>query len=388
MLKNENYNKQLLIGLIVTAVLFASFSFLMFQEDARLVHTTEDHDKELLLYGRELFVENCTSCHGTRGEGIVGPALNDKILLEAASDGVLFATIQTGRPNTTMPAWGQAYGGALTDEDIHAIVTFIRAFEPNAPEVYADEFIPSASRGASIFASTCFTCHGENGLGVKVTTEDGVKTIGVLNDPAVLSQNDNAWYEQVIVNGLPASGMPIWGEALTNNQIQDLLALIDAWRAGEEVAPEATVAQMLNSAHFTLSQGDGENALFYMNRAQPIAFGPLLADFDTISADIEAGKNDQALEALTTLRDAWPMGNAEVGEALFQETCSGCHGSEGQGGVGKKLKPNEFIQESTNAEIFAFTLVGREGTAMQGYKGILTEEQLADIIAFLRTWQE
>lgn len=385
MLKNENYSKQVLIGLIITIVLILSTGYVMLDETPRLEHATEAQNTHLIKHGRELFVENCASCHGTRGEGIVGPALKDKNLLEAANDEVLFAAIQTGRPNTTMPAWGQAYGGALTDEDIEAVVSFIRAWGPNAPEVIVGEFTPSAARGASIVASTCFTCHGENGLGVE--DEEG-NTILAINDPAKLSEFDNEWYEQIIVNGLPASGMPIYGEILTDNQVQDLIALIDAWRAGEEVAPEATVAQMLSSAHFSLSQSDGENALFYLNRAQLIAFGPLLADFETVSADIKAGKEDQAFEALTALRDEWPLGNAEVGEGLYQQSCAGCHGGEGQGGVGKKMQPNEFVQTSTNAELFAFTLVGREGTAMQGYEGILTEEQLADIIAFLRTWQE
>ena len=385
MLKNEDYSKQVLIGLVITVVLILGMGFFMFSENSRLEHATEEFTKEQLLHGRELFVENCTSCHGTRGEGIVGPALNDKILLEAASDEVLYAAIQSGRPNTTMPAWGQAFGGALTDEDIEAIVSFIRAFEPNAPEVIVGEFIPSAARGATIFASTCFTCHGENGMGVE--DEEG-NIVLAINDQKKLIENDNEWYEQIIVNGLPASGMPIYGEVLTDNQIRDTLALIDAWRAGEEVAPEATVAQMLSSAQFSLSQGDGENALFYLNRAEPIAFGPLLADFATIGADIEAGQNVQALEALTILRDAWPVGDAEAGEAIYQDACAGCHGSEGQGGVGKKMQPNDYIQENTNADLFAFLLVGREGTAMRGFDGILTEAQLADAISFLRTWQE
>ncbi len=385
MLKNENYSKQLLIGLIITVVLVASFGYLMFGESARLVQVTEEEDKEMLLYGRELFVTNCTSCHGTRGEGIVGPALNNKILLEAANDSYLFAIIKNGRPNTVMPAWGQANGGALTDEDIEAVVSFIRAFEPNAPEVIVGEFTPSAPRGASLFASACFTCHGENGLGVE--NEEG-KTVLAVNDSATLSKHDNTWYEQVIVNGMPATGMPIWGATLSNNQIQDLLALIDAWRAGEDVAPETTVAQMLGSAYYSLEQGDNANALFYMNRAKPIAFGPLLEDFDTTMGYIEAEQNTKALDAMQTLRDAWPMGDAEAGGAIFQETCAGCHGSEGQGGVGLKLKPSEFIRTSTNAELFAFTLVGREGTAMRSFDGVLTEAQLADVISFLRTWQE
>lgn len=385
MLKNENYSKQLLIGLIVTLVLVASFGYLIFGESVRLEHETEKYNKEQLLYGRELFVTNCTSCHGTRGEGIVGPALNNKTLLEAADNGVLFATIQTGRPNTTMPAWGQAYGGALTDEDIEAVVSFIRAFEPNAPEVIVGEFTPSAPRGASLFASACFTCHGENGIGVE--NADGNLVLAV-NDTAALKAHDNEWYQQVIVNGMPATGMPIWSATLSNNQIQDLIALIDAWRAGEDVAPETTVAQMLGSAYYALEQGDNANALFYMNRAKPIAFGPLLPEFDTAMSYIDANQNTKALDAMQTLRDAWPTGDPETGATIFQDACAGCHGSEGQGGVGKKLKPNEFIQSNTNADLFAFVLVGREGTAMRGFNGILTEAQLADVISFLRTWQE
>jgi len=167
MLKNENYDKKLLIGLVITVLLLVSFSFVMFSESTRMAEVAEQYETESLLRGRELFVENCTSCHGTHGEGIVGPALNDKTFLEEADDGVLFATIQTGRPNTTMPAWGQTYGGALTDEDIHDIVNFIRTFEPTAPQV---ETPPQTSNGetdlddAEIAAQAfqkggCAACH-------------------------------------------------------------------------------------------------------------------------------------------------------------------------------------------------------------------------------------
>jgi mono/diheme cytochrome c family protein len=145
---------------------------------------------------------------------------------------------------------------------------------------------------------------------------------------------------------------------------------------------------MLGSAYYSLEQDDPANALFYMNRAKPIAFGPLLDNFDTVTNYIEDSKNNEALVAMQELRDAWPTGDAENGATIYQEACAGCHGSEGQGGVGKKLKPNEFIQTNTNADIFAFVLVGREGTAMRGFNGILTEAQLADVISFLRTWQE
>lgn len=168
MLKNENYDKQLLIGLVITVLLLASFSFLMFGEETRMVEFTEQHEKESLQRGQELFLENCMSCHGANGEGLVGPALNDKTLLEEASDGVLLATIQIGRPNTTMPAWGQAYGGALTDKDIYDIVNFIRAFEEAAPAPQAEATqtsggeagLTDAELAAQAFQKgSCGACH-------------------------------------------------------------------------------------------------------------------------------------------------------------------------------------------------------------------------------------
>ncbi|MEW5960217.1 MAG: c-type cytochrome, partial [Chloroflexota bacterium] len=299
--------------------------------------------------------------------------------LKKASDEILFATIKAGRPNTSMPAWGQETGGQLTDESIRDLVAFIRAWEPTAPEVAITEvFEPSAARGATLFAGSCFTCHGENGQGGLAPA---------LNDPARLSNLDDAWYRQTIANGRPAKGMPTWGTVLSPNQIEDLVALIGAWRAGERVTPDTTVAELLDSALFTLSQGDTQDAVFYLNRARPTAFGPALEQFDPIIALIESDELDQALLALNDLRTQWPIGEAVAGEEIYTDTCQGCHGSDGQGGVGRRLKPSEFVQTSTNADLLSLLLTGRSGTAMRSFAGQLNEEQLADVIAFLRTWQ-
>ena len=58
------------------------------------------------------------------------------------------------------------------------------------------------------------------------------------------------------------------------------------------------------------------------------------------------------------------------------------------GGVGLRLKPSQFIQDSTNAEMLTLLFTGRTGTAMRSFSGQLSEKQLADVIAFLRTWQQ
>lgn len=378
MLRNENYGRHLWIGLVLTLVVIAGLTFAWLSEPGRMAQAEAATNKASVQLGRKVYVDNCTACHGTRGEGGVGLPLNSKALLTTATNDTLAAITSVGRPNTVMPAWAESNGGPLTDQDIRNVVAFIRAWEPNAPTVVTTT-VPSAARGLTLFNGTCFVCHGENGKGGAAPA---------INDAARLSQLNDDWYRQTIFNGRPAKGMPTWGTMLAPSQVDDLIALIGAWRKGEQVAPTITVADLLDKALFTLSQNDARDALFYLDHAKPIAFGPALARFDPIKAEIEAGKLDQALADLNDLRKNWPIGDAAKGQTVFKDVCQGCHGAEGQGGVGRRLKPNTFIQQSTNAEVLNLLFTGRAGTAMRGFTGQLTEQQLADAIAFLRTWQQ
>jgi mono/diheme cytochrome c family protein len=138
---------------------------------------------------------------------------------------------------------------------------------------------------------------------------------------------------------------------------------------------------------FSLSQGDAEDAIFYLDRAKPFAFGPALEQFDPLITQIKAGESEKALTTLNDLRTQWPIGEVKSGEQIYIDACQGCHGSEGQGGVGLRLKPSQFIQTSTNADLLTLLFNGRTGTAMRSFTGRLTEQQLADVIAFLRSWQ-
>lgn len=383
-MEKENYTIHKIVGLVLTVILIAAVTMAFVTETTRTESVAAAAKKASLQHGRQLYVDNCTTCHGSRGEGNVGPALNNSVFLKKANDSVMFATITSGRPSTVMPAWGQAYGGAFTDQEIRDIVVFIRAWEPTAPVVQTAVFVPDAARGASIYESSCLVCHGENGKG----GDDGKGgSLLAVNDKAQLGKFDDAWYQQTIANGRPAKGMPSWGSVLSANQSADLIALFGAWRNGETVASKTTVAQLLNSSLFSLQQNDSEDALYYLTRAQKIAFGPALGRFDPIINNLQSGQPAAALTDLTTLSSDWPVGDAANGATIYADACKSCHGAEGQGGVGRKLKPNQFVQDNVNANMFQFMLTGRVGTAMRGWDGRLSESQLADVIAFLRTWQ-
>jgi cytochrome c oxidase cbb3-type subunit 3 len=81
--------------------------------------------------GGQLFSSNCAGCHGRNGEGGEGPALNNKVLLGAASDRFLVETIKRGRRGTAMAGFIQPtpVRAALADPEIEAIVAFIRSWE-------------------------------------------------------------------------------------------------------------------------------------------------------------------------------------------------------------------------------------------------------------------
>lgn len=97
---------------------------------------------------------------------------------------------------------------------------------------------------------------------------------------------------------------------------------------------------------------------------------------------------------------AIPEGDAAAGESKFQGTCAACHGPDAKGlpNLGKDMTTSEFIQGSTDAELLAFVKTGRPpgdpanttGVDMppKGGNPALSDQDLADIIAFIRSLEE
>lgn len=109
----------------------------------------------------------------------------------------------------------------------------------------------------------------------------------------------------------------------------------------------------------------------------------------TVAPTTAAAPADQAATA--------PTGDAEKGKTLFASTCAACHGPEGKGvqGLGKDMTTSQFIAERSDEEMLAFVKTGRPSSdplnttkvdmPPKGGNPALTDEQLLDIIAFIRT---
>lgn len=378
----EDYTPLLIVGLVLALLMLFGLGAYWLAENRRLEGAAAAMGEERIHRGEAIYAAQCAACHGAAGEGGVGPPLKNRKVLKDTSDQIFFSVIRSGVPNTQMPSWSVDFGGPLTDEDIRDVVAFMRAWEPTAPEI-----LPQASRpadpaqGALLFASTCVVCHGEGGM-------DGKPGIPALNDAARLAQFDDDWYRSVIANGRPAKGMPTWGTVLAPAQIEDLVALIAAWRSGQVVHPAYSQAQLLDLALFALTQEDDSSARLHLDRALEVSAGPAAEILRQIDAQISTGDRAGAIEALTTLKENWPPGAAAVGAELYSAQCAACHGAQGEGGVGMPLHSSKFVTGSSNADLLRFIQDGRPGTSMAGFAGRLTEQEIADIIAWLRTLQQ
>jgi len=374
MRRDESYTSFIFVAFLLTVVILLVFQIYIVREPARIAEQTAMDQRAAVATGQMLYVENCAACHGDQGQGGVGPALNARQFLTLVSDDLLFSLIRTGIPNTAMPAWGQTFGGPFTDDDVNRIVNYIRAWEATAPEITTASTTPDAERGLATYTSTCSICHGDNG--------SGTDRAPALNDARRLSRLDDSWYRNTIARGRPARGMPTWGTVLSPEQINDVVALIAAWRAGETVVANKPFSVYIASALYAVQDFDPEDGLYYLNGALPLGDDAQQAEIRDIISLVE---DNQLFEAQSHIAQLLPP--EEMGHAIFITQCTVCHGEDGTGGVGPNLHKNTFIQSQDDSALTNFLLAGRPNTPMNGFSGILSEDELGNLITFLRTWQ-
>jgi mono/diheme cytochrome c family protein len=180
--------------------------------------------------GGQLFAENCAVCHGVDGQGRVGASLESFPGIDPGA--AIETTVTNGIPGSVMPAWGQANGGPLSEQDIRDIAAYIvTAFEGTEPltplPTYVAPAIPALpnvegdpSQGSVVFQENCVPCHGDRGQG----------RFGVPLAKAWPSNDPDVYIQQVVRTGIAGSVMPAWaqvnGGPLTDKQIADVAAFV------------------------------------------------------------------------------------------------------------------------------------------------------------------
>ncbi len=87
-----------------------------------------------------------------------------------------------------------------------------------------------------------------------------------------------------------------------------------------------------------------------------------------------------------------PGADAAAGAEVFRMNCEACHGPQGHGDgpAGAALDPapkNLAELQMTAADDYLYWRIntGKEGTSMVAWKGVLTEDQIWQAVAFIRT---
>ena len=103
------------------------------REPGLRANAAQSQQRDYTQLGKQLFGNNCAQCHGDAGTGGgTAPTLNSKEFLSSTSDAQIQALVSGGISGTQMSAWSLDYGGTLTEEQIHQVVTYLRTLEPHA----------------------------------------------------------------------------------------------------------------------------------------------------------------------------------------------------------------------------------------------------------------
>jgi mono/diheme cytochrome c family protein len=211
------------------------------QLDALVAYTLEAASGTSVEAGQELFAQNCAFCHGELGEGGPNPTRPGDIIapissaeyLKTRDDFTLRAIIAQGQPNFGMSPFGTAFGGPLGDDEVDAIVAYMRSWEENPPVELPPEIIsgPVSLSGAEIYADLCAQCHGPQG-------EGGIGPS--LSDPQFHAEHTDQQIFDIINLGHGATAMIAWGEVLSAEQIQELVKFIRQLEQEAPPTPEPT----------------------------------------------------------------------------------------------------------------------------------------------------
>jgi cytochrome c oxidase cbb3-type subunit 3/ubiquinol-cytochrome c reductase cytochrome c subunit len=187
---------------------------------------------EAVLAFDPLFGENCSGCHGAKGEYGSAAQLANPEYQALVDDATLRDTIAKGFKGTLMPAFGTASGGSLTDRQIDVLVQGMRerwrkpnAFGADSPPSYKATHAGDAGKGQQVYATACASCHGAD------AQHPGRN--GPILDGSFLALINEQTIRTILIAGRTDIGQPDWrsdvpGHPLTDEDISNVSAWLMA----------------------------------------------------------------------------------------------------------------------------------------------------------------
>jgi cytochrome c oxidase cbb3-type subunit 3 len=168
------------------------------------------------------YQQYCVLCHGAERQGYANdqaPSLRSKSLLATGIPHHLYMAIAYGRAGTPMGAFLDEVGGPMSHDEINQLALWLREQVPGVEfvPVWPEPVTGDISLGASVFASHCAECHGENGEG---------KVGPAIGNPAMLANVTDLFLRYAIANGRDGTEMPAWQGVLSEAEIDSVTAFL------------------------------------------------------------------------------------------------------------------------------------------------------------------
>jgi len=119
----DEYNNEVTTAQLQREELLKSGA-LINESNVTLLSAPEDLQK-----GKEVYTANCIPCHGTGGEGIVGPNLTDDYWIHGGGIKNVFRTISQGVPDKGMITWSTT----LSPKQIQQVASFVLSLHGTNP---------------------------------------------------------------------------------------------------------------------------------------------------------------------------------------------------------------------------------------------------------------
>jgi len=241
--------------------------------------------------GQNLYDENCASCHGIDGNGVVANARNfgDVDYMRGETPANFYVVLTEGR-GADMPAFGQD----LTSDQRWNVVYYVWRFS-TSQEILND--------GSIIYADNCSACHGEDGRSL---------ILGAANftDHRFMANQSPSNLYVAVTQG--QGSMPAWQARLSQDERWAVIDYIRTFTYDPQIEAEDT----LPATETPTSEAARTECQPYIGQVNPFEWG-----------------NTDALAA---------------GQTLFDLNCSSCHGEDGKGRLPGIL---DFTDPATHNDI-------------------------------------
>jgi cytochrome c oxidase cbb3-type subunit 3 len=88
------------------------------------------NNPESINLGQTIFIANCTPCHGSSGQGMIGPNLTDNYWIHGGKDYDIVKTIINGVPKKGMPTWKFMFNPV----EVGQIVAYLKSIKGSNPK--------------------------------------------------------------------------------------------------------------------------------------------------------------------------------------------------------------------------------------------------------------